>query len=232
MSPNSFFPRQLSRAGPGLALAVALLFHLIWALLPFPSATMPETPPPPARLTMVSEARGMAWSPTFFSLPTAIGFSGVMRRETQVVLPPLDSPVDLSLHHPLDPLDVFPPAVLPPPERLAALAPITPESTVTDPILPPPSFRWTLRLEGADDLRLLSFRPPRVPSPPTSRRMTGAVEFDRHGQVTHLVMDPGSLSDSLRAEAATALRLARVQRGRGPVRARFELVLEPREERP
>lgn len=209
--------------------AIAGGTHLVWALMPLPA--LPPSPEPPAvRFTALTEARPLLASPILFSLPSSLGFSSVALQQRNRILPPLNSPLDLSLHTAI-PLDsAFPaPEVSPPPFP----APAPPEHHLALPqTAPPVRNRWQIRaLEPRPGLPPLHmFRPPQLPSPLEARRITGTLQFNEFGQVDTLLIDPAPTPPA--PDILQSLRHVRIPLHAAPLRMPFELHFQPAGDRP
>jgi hypothetical protein len=209
------------------AAGLTLLSHLVWALMP-----LPQTPPPrPARsvaFTALSETRPLLASPILFSLPSSLGFSSVALQQRNRILPPLNSPLDLSLHTDL------PAERLPPPPDDDFFPPPPVFSTPVIHPLPLPEAgatltgRWQLHALSDDpDLPSLNmFRAPPLPSQPV--RVTGTLHFNEFGQVQSLLIDPRPVPPA--DEILQALRLIRITRQGESFRIPFELNFQPAED--
>lgn len=227
-------PKKLkSNAFCGLvSLLTAVLLHALWLMMPWSRPLRPSEPPPRTVLNFQPESTGFLWSPTLFSLPTSLGFSGARDRQSQTVaMPPLESPLDLSMPMSSMPMDLLPPAASPMQRMTPRFAPLTSETAELPPESRPGPHRWTLTFTSEDAPELLVFRPPRIPVSPVTLKISGVMHFDEHGQVKHLLVDPPGPPTPLRQETLQSLRLARIPRGLGPVRTRFALNLQPQERR-
>ncbi|MCH8528607.1 MAG: hypothetical protein LAT79_15875 [Kiritimatiellae bacterium] len=210
--------------------AVAGLSHLVWAVMPLPA--LPPPPPPPAvTFTALTEARPLLASPILFSLPSSLGFSSIALQQRNRILPPLNSPLDLSLHTRLPLEDTYPdsaaglPALPPPPIPLQHPLPL-PEPDR------PARNRWHLRaLDDRPDLPPLHmFRPPQIPDARHPRHITGTLQFNEFGQVETLLIDPARTRPA--PDILQSLRHVRIPHQAAPLRVPFELHFQPAEARP
>jgi hypothetical protein len=205
---------------------LVILTHASWLFMPL--GKWPELPTPtfPA-LTAFSKPGSQVWSPILFSLPSPTGFSGVTRADPVAILPPLQSPLDLNTRHPLNLDEWFPASPLPP----AAAHPVMP---LTPAAFPQPSgprvtgYVWTLRILENDNPNFLAIRLPRVPAEARALSLEGILDFDRYGQVSHLLIDPPGSPAGQRTEITQSLMLMRLRPEDAPARLRFRLSLEPR----
>lgn len=203
---------------------IAVSGHLIWALMPLPSP-----PPPPevrgVHFTALTGSRPQIASPILFSLPSSLGFSSVALQQRNRILPPLNSPLTLSLptHIPLE--DTFPAA----PSRAVpghASAPLDHQIPFPAPEHPAAN-RWHLRAldpePGGPVLHM--FRPPQLPPASAARRFTGTLQFNDFGQVDSLLVNPGPVPPT--ADILQSLRHVRIPRESAPRRVPFELHFQP-----
>ncbi|MGA0369714.1 MAG: hypothetical protein ACO3N7_09730, partial [Kiritimatiellia bacterium] len=182
-------PRFPSWGLPLLAVSLTLMVHALWLVFPQPRP-VPAPEPRSVRLFAYPNLDARTWSPTLFSLPSSLGFSGAIRPNSNNVRPPLQSPLSLIDSAPLDLSRIFPEPGLkydPPREWLL---PVT-SAAYTDPL--PFSkntpYVWTLKvLEGVADLELN--RLPPSPGDKLTLVLTGEMTFDAGGQITSLFLDP------------------------------------------
>jgi hypothetical protein len=215
--------QKLSRLLPWIG---AVVLHGLWLLLPLdPPPEM--TPPTVPALRAYPKPGSQSWLPILFSLPSPTGFSSVTLGGPVTILPPLQSPLDLRTNHSLDVERWFPPRT-PPPLSLS------PASTALSPLLTPPAraeapstYRWTLQRLEEDSPRFQSLRLPRVPSTPRALYLEGVMNFDRYGQVAHLIIDPPGAPEGQRQDIIQSLRQVRIWPDTAPARIRFRLSLEP-----
>ncbi|MCC5850552.1 MAG: hypothetical protein JJU29_20895 [Verrucomicrobia bacterium] len=215
-----------------ISVLTALFLHALWLMMPLSKPQRPATSPTRTVLNFQPESTGFLWSPTLFSLPTSMGFSGARDRQSQTVaMPPLESPLDLAMSLDLAPANLLPSPTLPMQSMQPRFAPLTPAAEEFPPESRSGPYRWRLSFTSDEAPELQVFRPPRIPLSPVTLNITGVMHFDEYGQVSHLLVDPPGPPPPLRQELLQSLRLARIQRGLGPVRARFQLNLQPEEVR-
>jgi len=208
---------------------IAVIAHGLWWLVPQP-VTEAAAVHAPKQLIVYPDQGPQVWSPTLFSLPSTLGFSGVMQRGPEERDPPLQSPLRLEVHRPLQPGSLFPRPDLPPPPRIerhgAEFSPPVPA-----PREPASRFVWTLRVStpGAPSEEIELTRLPPAVDPPTVLVMKGELLFDSGGQVRSVLVDSGGPEEPWRGRMTRALRRTRLPRGTGDRRLRFRLSYEPEE---
>ncbi|WFB37388.1 hypothetical protein P3T73_06400 [Kiritimatiellota bacterium B12222] len=212
-----------------MALLLAFMVHALWVVIPQPHLHR-ETVVPKGKLYAYPNLDTQRWSPTLFSLPSPLGFSGAIRQREPNVLPPLKS--SLILHSPsvvnLD--DFFETPGLDIPLSPVSHLPITVYSEAK--VLPQPvlSFSWRLTILDGDDL---DYEMVRLPGPPQSARavvLHGTMTFDASGQVSSLILDPPLLPQETRSAVLRSLRRVRRLKGEGETRIRFRFAYEPEPE--
>lgn len=214
---------------PVLALSASLLAHAVW-LIPPQHHPAPASSPPTIKLYAYPNLDTSVWSPTLFSLPSALGFSGAMRPSTSNVLPPLKSPVRISQLTPVNIEILFPEPVIKEKIQLQTLLPITvpPTGFAADSV--PEIYAWRLEVLDAPDIRLELNRLPGVPPFQGGVVLTGTMTFDPGGQVQSLLLDPPVMYPDLRPQIIRSLRRVRRLRGNGTQRIRFRFAYAPVEE--
>jgi len=222
--------RKSSDPGLLLGLAGALLLHGGWLLMPLPELR-PREGFPLASIHLLSETPPWVWTPTIFSLPTRFGFSGAMYRDTSIVEPPLESPVDLSVSSWLHEEGPRPPPELPPPADTPAFGLLTPVPAESPAPTEPQVLRWSLVFPEQSLTPLSGFRPPQAPTLTRAVHLEGALEFDEFGMVSHVLLARNPLNDAERREVLRSLRSHRIPRGLPPARHNFRLSYLPEDSR-
>lgn len=208
---------------PILSMAFALLVHAMWLVMPQPWIS-PVEPGKPVRLVAYSNLDSQVWSPTLFSLPSSLGFSGVMRQRTSSVVPPLKTPLKVTMPYDFQPRTYFKSHEITLPDPAEAFQSTSREIRGPSPVAVRES-RWILRNVGGDIKIELTRQPPAVSSGKPVV-MTGVLEFDAAGQVKSLIVDPELPPEPWRSEMLHSLRRARIPRGVGPVSIRFRFGYE------
>jgi len=212
---------------PPCCFLVAVGCHLLWLglkaelRLPVPGREAPA-------LTTVTSTQWKDWTPVLFSLPTAKGFSSVLGRVEADVLPPVTSPLDLTDRLDLDLRDRFDS-----PGETSLSLPKVEERPVTTRLLPMHSSRpsasagWQMRALSRPELRLQFERDPRLRNPQRALRIAGEMTFDSFGQLSSLILDPGSGHNGWVEQLLPDLRQVRLDAGVSSVSTRFILEYVP-----
>lgn len=215
---------------------LALTAHLLWAMMPV-STPGPRPDPGNAQLTFWTEDQGtLPWTPTLFSLPSGMGFSGVIPRERdRLVVPDITSRLDLRPRVEIRPLALLPELTASPEPFTPRFLPLSTRSWEIPAPTVSPRFDWEFQLRDRltdAPLAFQSLRKPVVPEPAGTVRVTGVMRFNAHGQVSHLILDPPGPDGAMRREILRNLRLVQIQTPGTPVETRFELSLLPVTVRP
>lgn len=216
-------PKSPSWVLPVLALSLAVMAHAVWLLVPQPAISL-RKPVKAIRLYAYPNLDTQAWSPTLFSLPSPLGFSGAIRQRTSNVIPPLTSPVVLNQTFPFNMEDVFPdPGMKSNPDNSTAL-PVMVDPSRAFPEEESRPFEWSFR---ASKGRSADFELTRLPdAPPHGKVMvvTGIILFDLNGQVMSLLFDSPDSLGQMRPQILRSLRRLRWLTGgkESLVRFRFE----------
>lgn len=211
---------------PILALSLAVLVHGLWLVAPqYPPEIAAR--PHKVRLYAYPNLDTRVWSPTLFSLPSSMGFSGAMRQNASNVLPPLKSPVRISRPTEVSMDLLFTEPVLQNELPLRSNLPVT-----LPPIaLPVESaawgYVWQLDALNGPKSQLEINRLPVSPPGGGPLVVTGTFDFDRGGQVQSLILDPPALSPDLRTQVIRALRRVRQIKPAAPRRVRFRFAYVP-----
>ncbi|MDF3128902.1 hypothetical protein P0Y35_06820 [Kiritimatiellaeota bacterium B1221] len=220
-------PKYPSWILPILAVSLSLTVHALW-LLP-PQALPPAQPAPQeSRLYAYLNLDARTWSPTLFSLPSSLGFSGAIEQNASNVEPPLKSPVQLTRLEPVNLSLLFDDAVLHPPLAMQSQLPVTVYSDHRPASKPAFPSVWRLQvLEGPSSKLELS----RLPPEPSggSVVVTGDMTFDQGGQLTSLILDPMDLPENLRSDIVRVLRRVRREGSQIEARIRFRFSFAPSE---
>lgn len=215
--------KATSRGLPLFSLAFALLLHAVWLVVPQPRVA-PVQPGMPMRLVAYPNLDSQVWSPTLFSLPSSLGFSGVMKQRSSNVVPPLQTPLQVKAAYDFHPKAYFNSREITLPDAPDGFKPASPgiqASTREEPM----EFSWTIRNSGDGvDIELTRQPPPVTPGKPMV--MTGVLSFDAAGQVISLIVDPVGPPEPWRSEMLQSLRRSRIRRGVGPVSLRFRFGYE------
>ncbi len=212
---------------PILALSLSVTVHALW-LLP-PQELPPQQPPPKeSRLYAYLNLDARTWSPTLFSLPSSLGFSGAIEQNASNVEPPLKSPVQLTRLEPVNLTELFDDAVLHPPLAMRSNLPITVFTKSESALRPEFPSVWRLKvLEGPPSKLELTRLPPEPSS--GSVVVSGAMTFDQGGQLTSLILDPVDLPPNLRSDIVRVLRRVRREGSKTEARIRFRFAFAPAE---
>lgn len=210
---------------PLLSMTFALALHALWLVIPQPR--IPRVKPnKTVRLIAYSNLDSRVWSPTLFSLPSSLGFSGVIKQRSSNVVPPLKTPLQVTMAYDFQPRDYFKNRDILFPESSTRFETTTrglgrSPSTISE------ESGWVLRnVEGGVQMELTRQPPPISSGNPVI--MTGVLEFDAAGQVKSLIVDPVTPPEPWRSEMLQVLRRARISRGAGPVVIRFRFGYEKR----
>lgn len=219
-------PRSSSWGVPFLAVSLTVIVHVVWLVIPQKEMTLrPE--PKGVRLYAYPNLDARAWSPTLFSLPSSLGFSGAIRKNTNNVLPPLKSPLKLTTLSPVDLTALFPEPGLEKVMPVRSRLPVTVRVDSPEELAEPPSFVWTLQVLEGKGSRLELNRLPAPPADGNALVLNGVMTFDPAGQITSLFLEPNSLKGSTRAQIIRALRRVRRSGEATEGRIRFRFAYQP-----
>ena len=208
-------------------LVVAVGGHVLWL-----GMEVEMRPPPPGRdapaLTTVTSTQWKDWTPVLFSLPTSKGFSSVLGRVEADVLPPVTSPLKLTERFDFDAREWFDNGVdrsvsLPQPDD----RPITTEPLPLRTPSPDGVVGWRMSAPGRPEVQLRFYRDPRLRNPERALRIEGEMRFDSFGQLSSLILEPGSGHHGWVDQLLPDLRQVRVDAGTGDLSTRFRLEYFP-----
>ena len=224
-------PRFPSWGLPLLAVVLSLLVHALWLISP---QKQPELQPKPqiVRLYAYPNLDTRVWSPTLFSLPSSLGFSGAIRQNTSNVLPPLKSPVRISHPTPLQIEAMFPDTGIQREPSLRNRLPVTVQPMERTPAAKDLVYAWKLDTPDHPDILLELNRAPGIPPSEGPVVITGTLVFDPGGQVQSMMLDPPVLYPGLRPQVIRSLRRVRRLNGSDTQRIRFRFAYVPAEENP
>jgi|GEM_PF-1589444 len=219
-------PKLPSWALPLLALSLTLMVHGLWLVIPQPKLVHIKSSQK-IRLYAYPNLDTQAWSPTLFSLPSPLGFSGAIRKSSTNIVPPLQSPVVLNKAYPLKMTDVFPDPGLQSPLNFSGELPITIYPSTPLQVAPIQKSQWRFRvLEGSES----EFELSRLPGAPLNRKtmvITGSMSFDGNGQVQTLVLDNPTQAGDLRPQLLRSLRRIRQRTPQENSHIRFRFDYSP-----
>lgn len=214
---------------PILALSASVLVHALWLIPPQKQPDV-QVKSQALRLYAYPNLDTRVWSPTLFSLPSSLGFSGAIRQNTSNVLPPLKSPVRINHPTPLQMEAMFPDPGLRTELNLQTRLPVTLQLTEKTSTRPDMVYAWRLDTPEHPDIRLELNRSPGIPPSEGPVVITGTLVFDPGGQVKSLLLDPPMLYPDLRPQVIRSLRRVRRLNGSGSQRLRFRFAYVPVEE--